>query len=64
MKIAMIGDLHGNYIAVQALDKELRRQQVEDVWFLGDAVGKGPQNAETCDWVRANCTLCVGGNWD
>ena len=64
MKIAMIGDLHGNFIATQALEKELRRHQVDDIWFLGDAVGKGPQNAETCDWVRANCSLCVGGNWD
>ena len=64
MKIAMIGDLHGNFIATQALERELRRLQVNDVWFLGDAVGKGPQNAETCDWVRTNCSLCVGGNWD
>ena len=64
MKIAFIGDLHGNFIATQALEAELRRHQPDEIWFLGDAVGKGPQNAETCDWVRANCTLCVGGNWD
>ena len=64
MKIACIGDLHGNYVATQALEAELRRMQVDEIWFLGDAVGKGPQNAETCDWVRKNCTLCVGGNWD
>ena len=64
MKIACIGDLHGNYVATQALEAELRRHQVDDIYFLGDAVGKGPQNAETCDWVRQNCTLCVGGNWD
>ena len=64
MKIAFVGDLHGNYVATQALEKELRRQQVEEIYFLGDAVGKGPQNVETCDWVRQNCTVCVGGNWD
>ncbi len=64
MKIAFVGDLHGNYVATQALEKELRRQQVDEIWFLGDAVGKGPQNVETCDWVRANCTVCIGGNWD
>ena len=64
MKIAFVGDLHGNYVATQALEKELRRQQVEEIYFLGDAVGKGPQNVETCDWVRKNCTVCVGGNWD
>lgn len=64
MKIAFIGDLHGNYIATQALEAEIKRHNVDEIWFLGDAVGKGPQNAETCDWVRANCKVCIGGNWD
>ncbi|MGN1368522.1 MAG: metallophosphoesterase family protein [Aristaeellaceae bacterium] len=64
MKIALIGDLHGNFIATRAMEAELIRQQADEIWFLGDAVGKGPQNAETCDWVRANCKLCIGGNWD
>ena len=64
MKIAFIGDLHGNYVATKALEDELRRHQVEEIWFLGDAVGKGPQNAQTCDWVRTNCKVCIGGNWD
>ena len=64
MKIAFIGDLHGNYVATQALEAELRRHNVDDIYFLGDAVGKGPQNAETCDWVMKHCSLCVGGNWD
>ena len=64
MKIAMIGDLHGNFVATQALAEELSRLQVDEIWFLGDAVGKGPQNVETCDWVRAHCTRFVGGNWD
>ena len=64
MKIALIGDLHGNFVATQAMEAELRHQGAEEIWFLGDAVGKGPQNAQTCDWVRANCPLCIGGNWD
>lgn len=64
MKIAMVGDLHGNMVATQALADELARRDVHEIWFLGDAVGKGPQNVETCDWVRANCTRFVGGNWD
>ena len=64
MKIALIGDLHGNYVATRALEAQLRAQQVDQIWFLGDAVGKGPQNDLTCDWVRENCALCIGGNWD
>lgn len=64
MKIALVADLHGNLPATLAMDAALKAIRVDEIWFLGDAVGKGPSNAETCDWVRQNCTLCVGGNWD
>ena len=64
MKIAMIGDLHGNYVATLALEKALEQVKPDEIWFLGDAVGKGPHSVETCDWVRSHCTRFVGGNWD
>ena len=38
--------------------------QPDDIYFLGDAVGKGPQSRETCDWVKAHCPHVIGGNWD
>lgn len=64
MKILMIADLHGNLPATLALEQQLDGLQPDEIWFLGDAVGKGPSNAETCDWVRSHCTLFLGGNWD
>lgn len=64
MRIAMLGDLHGNLPATLAMEKALGSLRIDEIWFLGDAVGKGPQSRETCDWVRANCTRFVGGNWD
>lgn len=60
----MLADLHGNFTAAEAMEKELNRIAPDEVWFLGDAVGKGPQSAETCDWVRRNCHRFIGGNWD
>ncbi|MCM1024017.1 MAG: metallophosphoesterase family protein [Prevotella sp.] len=63
-KIIVLADLHGNYTAVSALEKELEALSPDEIWFLGDAVGKGPQNAETCDWVYRNCSRLVCGNWD
>lgn len=49
-KIAMLGDLHGNLTATLAMEKALKDYHVDEIWFLGDAVGKGPQSRETCDW--------------
>ena len=63
-KIALVGDLHGNWPATQAIDQALNDAAPDAVWFLGDAVGKGPENRETCDWARSRCSLFVGGNWD
>lgn len=64
MKIALVADLHGNLPALEAVERQLQLLSPNEVWFLGDAVGKGPDNAETCDWVRQRCARAVGGNWD
>lgn len=64
MRIAMLGDLHGNLPATLAMEQALSGLSIDEIWFLGDAVGKGPQSRETCDWVREHCSRFVGGNWD
>ena len=63
-KIALLADLHGNMTATLAAERELDRIAPDEVWFLGDAVGKGPRSAEACDWVRRHCQHHIGGNWD
>lgn len=64
MRILFLADLHGNMVAAQAMESVIRDLSPDDIWFLGDAVGKGPQSAETCDWVREHCRHFIGGNWD
>ena len=64
MTIALIGDLHGNMPAVEALDKDLKRRKIDTVYCLGDLVGKGPSNAETMDWALERCQVNLRGNWD
>ncbi len=63
-KILLLGDLHGNKTATLAMEQEMKEIAPDEIWFLGDAVGKGPENAWTCDWVREHCQYFVGGNWD
>jgi predicted phosphodiesterase len=41
-KIAIIADVHANYQALQAVFAHADKQGVSDIWFLGDAVGYGP----------------------
>lgn len=64
MRIVLLGDLHGNRPATLAMEAELKTIGADLTWFLGDAVGKGPSSAFTCDWARENCDRFIGGNWD
>ena len=50
--------------ATLALEKEIEKIKPDDIWFLGDAVGKGPENDKTLDWVRTHCNHFISGNWD
>lgn len=64
MKVVLLADLHGNMTATRAMEQELDRIGPDDVWFLGDAVGKGPESDQTCDWARTHCRHWLAGNWD
>ncbi len=64
MRIALIADLHGNWPATQALERDLARRGADRLLCLGDIVGKGPSSDRTFDWAVANCELILGGNWD
>ncbi|MBO4637014.1 MAG: metallophosphoesterase [Clostridiales bacterium] len=63
-KIMFLADLHGNMPATLALQKEIDKIRPDEIWFLGDAVGKGPENDQTLDWVRDHCDHFLAGNWD
>ena len=64
VKILFLGDLHGNWPATLAMERAMDGLGADRVWFLGDAVGKGPSSAQTCDWARTHCSGWIGGNWD
>ena len=63
-RVLFLADLHGNYTATLAMEEEIRKLQPDEIWFLGDAVGKGPSNDKTCDWVKSHCDHFLKGNWD
>lgn len=63
-QIALVADLHGNWPATQAVNRDIRARGIEKIWCLGDVVGKGPSSAETFDWALSRCEFILQGNWD
>lgn len=64
MRIALVGDLHGNRAATLALEKDLRETSPDRILCLGDIAGKGPLSDFTFDWAFEHCDAIIGGNWD
>ena len=63
-EIALVADLHGNWPATEAVDRDIRARGIRRVWCLGDVVGKGPSSDRTFDWAVERCELILKGNWD
>ncbi|MGI6394048.1 MAG: metallophosphoesterase family protein [bacterium] len=64
MKIAVLGDVHSNLPALEAVMKKIKDLSVEAIFFLGDAVGYGPWPGETIDILKENVAAGVLGNHD
>jgi len=62
--IAIISDVHGNYIALQEVLKAIDKMGIKDIYCLGDIVGYYPQVNEVCDELRKRNVKSVMGNHD
>ncbi|HEX5054606.1 MAG TPA: metallophosphoesterase [Planctomycetota bacterium] len=63
MRIGILGDIHANTEALQAVVAALRSDGV-DTWVqVGDIVGYGPEPSECIDLVRElGCVTCLGNH--
>jgi len=64
MKIALIGDIHANLPALEAVLADARAQAVEAVWNIGDFVGYGPHPEEVVQRCMREDMPAVIGNYD
>ena len=64
MLIAFISDIHGNYIAFEILLKELKKQGLDKIYFLGDSVGYFPDGENVVKGLVENNIICLSGNHD
>lgn len=64
MRIALISDIHGNLISLDAVLADIERQQIDTLICLGDVVAPGPQPREVIERLRELNCLFVAGNFD
>jgi diadenosine tetraphosphatase ApaH/serine/threonine PP2A family protein phosphatase len=65
MRYAILGDIHSNLTALEAVLADLEKSGgADEVWCLGDIVGYGPDPHECLEIVRSRCSLCIAGNHD
>lgn len=64
MRLAIISDIHGNHVALQAVLEDIKQQRIDSIIFLGDAASLGPQPREVLDTLKSLNCPCVQGNHD
>jgi len=64
MKYALLSDVHSNLEAFQAVLKDLSREKVDQVFFLGDVVGYGADPDKCIETLQELTSSAVAGNHD
>ena len=62
MRIALISDIHGNFVSLKAVLADIERQHVNEIIFLGDAATLGPQPHEVLQLLKKLGCPCIIGN--
>ncbi len=64
MRVAVIGDVHANLPALEAVLAHARERDTEGIWNVGDFVGYGPFPEEVVQRLRGEFALSTIGNFD
>ncbi len=66
MLVPVISDIHGNHLALDAIEKDLRgvlrdykREHFDRIWLLGDLIDPLPRSAEVIQRIRGWCPRLV-----
>lgn len=64
MRIALISDVHGNLVSMNAVLADIDRQGIDLLISLGDVAASGPRPVECLKTLRRRKCLAVMGNTD
>jgi len=63
-QVALISDIHGNFISLQAVLADIARHSIDEIVCLGDTAANGPQPEECLDLLENIGPRLVMGNAD
>jgi predicted phosphodiesterase len=62
-KLAILGDIHGNLPALEAVWQDMQQFEVDLVVVAGDSINWGPFSLEVLEWLhRERCAVIRGNN--
>lgn len=68
MRYAVFTDVHANLEALEAvlahIDELAQQEAIDQIWFLGDLVGYGPNPNECISKLRTRTDVIIAGNHD
>ena len=64
MRSAILSDVHANLEALEAVLQDADARKIENILFLGDAVGYGPDPNECVEILMKRCKVFLAGNHD
>jgi predicted phosphodiesterase len=62
--VAVFGDAHGHAEALDAVIAAAEASGAEQLWSLGDMIGRGPDPEHVVDRTRERCAVALMGNHD
>lgn len=64
MKLALISDIHGNAVALEAVLKDMKEKAVDKIFVLGDLCFRGPEPKRALELIRSLQADVIKGNAD
>ena len=64
MLVAVFGDAHAHAEALDAVVAAAERAEAEQLWSLGDMIGRGPDAEHVVERTRERCAVALLGNHD
>lgn len=64
MKFAIISDIHGNMLALRSVLEDIKSNNVDKIFCLGDLAMAGPDPNKTIEFVKTQNWTIIQGNTD